>query len=528
MTGVIYGVEPNGDLQWYHHTGRDTGQGSWEGAKKVGTGWSAFDEVLGAGDGVLYGVAPFIAPGQVIVDPAHPGGGHGAGFRPSGGDLIWYHHTAWQDGGNAWDPRKKVGTGWNGFTHILPGGGGVVYGIQPNGDLLWYRHTGRDAGVGTWEGPLKIGNGWNFKQVFAGGAGVIYGIKEDGDLLWYRHTGRDTGQGTWEGPNTVGNGWRYRHVFSDGDGVIYGVDNDGALFWYHHLGWNTGANDWAPRAQVGTGWQNFSHIFAAGESGAARPPRNVEPIGAIAETYRQLGGHDSWLGLPTEAEQDFSDGGRVSTFEHGAIYWWPGLAPVALGDVVIRYKGLFAFGITDSIVPDADEPYVIFGVIPPPPQAASTVMSQIYDDVDAGDARPDAVELYRGIPYGLGLGIALFEHDEGDPNKYRDQVQVGVAEAGNGVAAGCGAVPYVGPFLAPVCKALWDKYSDKIVEAVNQLLGTDDDLIEKSAWNLSAKDVILAAGTPLKQYYGIEWHLESKLLEGLGASYKVYVDVQPV
>src|SRR5512133_3399861 len=69
--------------------------------------------------------------------------------------------------------------------------------------------------------------------------------------------------------------------------------------------------------------------------------------GAIAGRYAQLGGPRGSLGWPTSDEEDF-DGGRASAFQNGAIYWWPDVGAIDLGNVVVRYAGLFCFGETDD------------------------------------------------------------------------------------------------------------------------------------------------------------------------------------
>lgn len=198
-----------------------------------------------------------------------------------------------------------------------------------------------------------------------------------------------------------------------------------------------------------------------------------------------------------------------------------------MNNVVIRYKGLYCFGERNE-VSASDKPYVIFGVLPAPPANGSGVMTQIYTDVDRGDARPDNLELYRGLPYGMVLGGGLFEHDEGNRDKYLEQVKAGVAKVGEAVKTGCSAVPYVGPALGLACEALWKEFGSEIVKFINKLLGTDDDIIEKWVWNITAKDMIKMARAPRSSWWGIDYHLESKLLSDGEASYKVYLDVEAV
>jgi LGFP repeat-containing protein len=252
-----------------------------------------------------------------------------------------------------------------------------------------------------------------------------------------------------------------------------------------------------------------------------------EVHGAIRDRWAALGWEASWLGYPTSDEIPFAQDGRVSTFEHGAIYWWPDTGAIELGNIAIRYKGLYCFGETDE-ASSADEPYLTFGTVgvPASPGLAVTnaVRSQVYDDVDAGDSRPDVINLYTGVPCGLALGLVLMEHDEGNPNL--DRVKQGVELAGKAVSLGCGAL--FGPEAAPVCAGIWGSVSPEIVNTVNDLLGTGDDEIGRWSWEISAKDMILRLRTARNNFWGIEYHWESILLSDGEASYKAYFDVVPV
>ena len=249
--------------------------------------------------------------------------------------------------------------------------------------------------------------------------------------------------------------------------------------------------------------------------------------GAIGDKYTQLGGLNSWLGRPTSYQALFSQDGQVSTFENGAIYWWPDTGAIELSNIVVHYKGLYCWSETNESSA-ADEPYVIFGILPAPPAVPSEVMTQIYTSVDAGHGRPDTVELYRGSPHGLALGVVLWEHDYSDRDKFLQQVKDGVALAGAGVAAGCAALPYVGAAAGPACVALWEEFGPVLVKFVNRILGTDDDLIEKWVWHVTAKEMVTKTRAPLQDFWGIKYHLESKLLIGDGGNYKVYLDIHAV
>jgi len=250
--------------------------------------------------------------------------------------------------------------------------------------------------------------------------------------------------------------------------------------------------------------------------------------GAIRDKWASLGWEKSWLGFPASGEKAFTEDGRVSQFQYGFIYWWPDIGAFDLGAVTLRYKGLYCFGETDEFS-SADEPYVVLGMVPVPESVGANqgtqLRTQIYDDVDSGDSRPDDLELYRGNPHGIIIGIALCEHDEGDPNKYLGLVKSAVDLVGKGVAAGCGAL--FGAEAAPTCESIWKEMGPLIVSTVNDLAGTEDDLIGKAPLQITAKDMVTLARQPRGNFWGIQYHRESELLSDGDASYKVYFAIEP-
>lgn len=255
--------------------------------------------------------------------------------------------------------------------------------------------------------------------------------------------------------------------------------------------------------------------------------------GAIGERYDAMGGVNSWLGFPLTDEQPFDDNGRVSVFEKGCIYWWPDVGAIEMNEVLVQYAGLHCFGETNDQPVDfifggsnSDEPYVILGIVSPP-NYSNTVTSQIYNGVDAGESNPDSIDLYKGSPYGLIISGTLMEHDEGDPDKYKDEVQQAVAKGADVIDVGIGYIPVIGPPLAQVAKPFLDKAVPAVAAAVNNLLGTGDDQISPIMIQLSAKDMIVCAGqNPPKMDdgplgLGLVINLQSPLLSGDGGSYKV-------
>ena len=161
--GVVYGVQPNGELKWYRNTGYRTGggyndPGGWDpkGGKTIGIGWGEFKQIFSTGKGIIYGVA-------------------------ASGELKWYRNTGYLTGAGyndagGWDAKsgKTIGIGWSELEHLTATANGVIYGVAANGDLKWYRNTGYLTGAGYndsggWDakGGKTVGVGWNsFQDLF--------------------------------------------------------------------------------------------------------------------------------------------------------------------------------------------------------------------------------------------------------------------------------------------------------------------------------------------------------------------------
>ena len=264
-------------------------------------------------------------------------------------------------------------------------------------------------------------------------------------------------------------------------------------------------------------------------------PSDQKPFlvyGHIHDKYRQLGGPASRLGWPTSDEQEFTEGGRVTTFKGGAIYWWPDTGAIVLNNIVVRYTGLYCFGETDndqSITSSADEPYVIFGVLPAAHAGGpSAPRTRIYEGVDARESREDNIELYRGPPYGLGLTTTLMEHDLGDADKKRELVKQGVEAAHKKGVEAAATIPYAGPAVAIALQIFWSVGGDEVVKAINDTLNFEDDEIDVKPVYISGKQMVTLARAGRQNLQGIEWQLDSPLLSGHGASYKVYFVIEAV
>lgn len=139
----------------------------------------------------------------------------------------------------------------------------------------------------------------------------------------------------------------------------------------------------------------------------------------------------------------------------------------------IRYKGLWCQEETNG--PGSDEIYVITSGLAINKSVNSTLetlshpkgtQSMYYGDVDSLEERVGPVAVvYTGSPDTLSLAVVVMEHDHGDPNHYRDEVETFV-----------GGVIALATYLWGPAAAL-AYFKDNIVDAINWILGTSDDVI---------------------------------------------------
>lgn len=176
---VLYGIRHDGVADWYRQI---PGEGpnaasQWLGPRRTRDGWENYARIFPAGGNRLYGLH-------------------------RNGELHWFAHDDFNDGGPGWAGFRRVGRGWGSFLSITPGGDGVLYAVQPDGKLLWYRHDGLTSGGGieTWRSAPVHSGFHEYRRLFSVNEGFLYAVASDGTLMWFRHKGFKDGTSLWDGP----------------------------------------------------------------------------------------------------------------------------------------------------------------------------------------------------------------------------------------------------------------------------------------------------------------------------------------
>lgn len=332
-------------------------------------------------------------------------------------------------------------------------------------------------------------------------------------------------------PDGVG---RYSH-FNDNTCSIYWSPTTGS--WsimgdirkkWASLGWEQSPLGYPVTDELPTvdGVGRFNH-FAKASSIYWTPETGANMIdGEIRNKWESLGWEGSYLGYPTSDTVDFPDGGRANEFQHGGIYWWGDTGAIDLKDMVVHYTGLHCEVATDGS--GSDEPYAILGVSTP--HMANTLRTPVYkdEDVDDGISVPALIEIYRGRPYGISIATVLMEHDEGDPDKYKEEITLAVKVHHEAGKIALGEIPIVGQLAAAAAEYFLDDLMPDISEAINDLFGAGDDRIGASTVTLSPKEmVVLATRTANTTFNNIGFKAQTDWISGLGGSYKLYFGLVP-
>lgn len=212
------------------------------------------------------------------------------------------------------------------------------------------------------------------------------------------------------------------------------------------------------------------------------------------------------------------DNGRQSDFQHGSIYWHPDTGTVEFGECHLWFTGLICFGEQSPVNEkgNSDEPYLIVTLHDGNDKVATVKFppdQPAYNEVNNGDVIKFRGECYHGRPRNLNLRCVLMEHDEGDPNAYRDQIDNYVRTAiiaGESAAAAFGAPISIPP-----------EAGDLLTEVINALAMTGDDLIAEGYESYSWIQISQMISKPPQAERGIPYHFSVYLTDG-DATYKAY------
>ncbi|MDT9686488.1 VCBS repeat-containing protein [Streptomyces sp. TRM76323] len=268
---------------------------------KVGTGWHAYDQLVGVNDA--------------------DGDGRGDLYaRTPGGDLVFYAGT-----GKAAAPfktRVKVGTGWHAYNQLsssddITGDGRPELFARTTGGALYYYGTNATTGRPTARTTFAT-SGWNVADLIVGAGGIpqtgkaeILGLDREGTLFLYysRNNGTLTARdqisstGGWTGArvhfpssldgnghadllevyrghlynferaeggvHSLGRGWDAFNTLTgpgdltgDGKGDLLARTTGGTLYLYRGDGKGYA---FSGRVSVGTGWGAYNALAGAGD-----------------------------------------------------------------------------------------------------------------------------------------------------------------------------------------------------------------------------------------------------------------------
>jgi Lamin Tail Domain/LGFP repeat len=239
----------------------------------------------------------------------------------------------------------------------------------------------------------------------------------------------------------------------------------------------------------------------------------------------EAGGPGGQMGLPISDERPDSSGLIFQDFERGSIWFTQQTAEVIIG-LIIEFTGFHCFGEQQGL--GSDEPYFHVSVVPRnPPVDAQTAIDDgmwftvlptdgrvAYANVDSRETQSDTNIVFIGRAAPLVVKTSLMEHDEGDPNAFRDRIKNAVAAAGALTAAFVPAASAVA--TNPQVQAL-------VTDVINGIADTDDDFIGQGEFGFGTRREILdtlRAPTD-EEFPGVPAHRRTFLTDG-DASYNAY------
>lgn len=200
----------------------------------------------------------------------------------------------------------------------------------------------------------------------------------------------------------------------------------------------------------------------------------------------------------------------------------------------LRFMGVYCREETDwDQSSAADEVYVITDVIDVETREILTLKhphtsrpSDTYVGVDSGEVRNGPViSMWNGRPRDLTLVTTVLEQDFGDPEHFKDEIDVIVR-------AGVATVAFFGP-PGWIVAGLAELLAPLVTELINDLLDTDDDLIQQAFYYLPAADItrFTHTGTTRTLSRGSRTHVPEYHFytrhRGDGADYYVMYSIYP-
>jgi hypothetical protein len=237
--------------------------------------------------------------------------------------------------------------------------------------------------------------------------------------------------------------------------------------------------------------------------------------GDIRDKWRspEVGGHSGRFGLPVSDERIEPGPGpqlRYVDFEDGTI--WAMLGSVrAIQGIRIDFVGFHCFGEDSDVFEGAsDEVYFIVEAEPSERPATPKQMNDskwvtmlpvvgpAYENVDAGETTPDRVTVFWARPTPMRLRVTGFEHDFGNPNALRTQIQAAIA-----------AIGAAGAFAFPVASAIFlnPQIQEAVVNTINSVIDSGDNIIQSAVWDIPSRRALLAViDGPTQTEFGLEFH----------------------
>jgi hypothetical protein len=281
----------------------------------------------------------------------------------------------------------------------------------------------------------------------------------------------------------------------------------------------------------------------------------------IGDVYRQCCGSASTLGSPRGAIARRPDGSYFQNFGLGVMDLKTTSAdPVVIKQhqATVQLAAVKCFGTDDPS--GTDEPFVIFSIVSVDPTqitthaGAMTVRTEIVNDISGGQIFFDDGRMLTNAPIdvsgsGLHIGVAVYDHDLGDPDKISDTIAQAMEEAAKKAAqvfitAAAAADPKLNGPIGDFTdySILGVKPFKFIADAITGLFGFGDDEVGTHTFQLTEDQLLDFAqdpkfradvdGLPSQDSFNVPTpdDFEASLIRGGGSSgsYKVYLRVRVI